>query len=991
MAEAPIETPATATQKRPLEEPSSPSGPTDQPDAKRPALDKLLKEDGSLADGAAATDGALADVAQANVTKPEVKGEAAATTESKAELVVTDKQGDTVVPDAPLTGTESTSVGAGSAPRAHSIATNGHHDGRAGSQGPYHHQDETNWLHMRAIISSPEAATVIGKGGENVSQIRRMAGAKCTVSEYNRGAVERILTVSGPVDAVAKAFGLIIRTLNQEPLDQPSTPQSKTYPLRLLIPHILIGSIIGKQGVRIREIQEASGARLNASESCLPLSTERSLVVLGVADAVHIATYYVGSTLVEQLTDRFGGPAASNYASRHGGPQGVVPGGMQVVPYVPQHAGGQMGHPDTYRKHPNHPGGPPQRAPSGPYGMPYGQGPPQPHGPGPYGASSPRAPSIGAGPAGPYGPQPPHPAGAVGPHPAGPYPPHAGGPPNPAHAGPPQQPMQIPGQPITQQIFIPNDMVGAIIGKGGAKINEIRQLSGSVIKINEPTDNNNERLVTITGTQECNQMALYMLYSSKRSGLFLAFALCDLLRGAIWASEAGNLDSPLLTPVWYRRLPPFATRQNSVHRARLSAGGNISRTRGTAMASLGRPLGVPVMEMPSPTASETSLSTQQDGPQQRQTPDHMDRTSRQLQLQTQQQQSRSRSRARRSPSRLPLRTAFRNFSGVAEVIVGDDSDRSRPKTRFMVHKELLTAASPFFDAALNSTFAEGMDNQVKLPEEKPDSFEWFLQWLYTGSLTSPHARFDDGPDWVVAGHRNHTLLDPASGRLVHGSGVGFAVQQYAEQMARSDGDLRNHQGSPKYFLLIDLFALSDRLLTTQLSNHILSTIARLSEATNSVPTPSDTWILYDSIPDGSKLRTLVLDLFAYKKTDRLLETHKDEWHPRFLRELVVKLKRPGPEAIERHCLEPWSPKSWSQTRACEGCKETLKPLVSVDKCAMCEKAFCAGCLRRHGDPSSGGVASLSHDASGCKPWMGPGMCRRYHEHAEGESCLGLGM
>lgn len=65
-------------------------------------------------------------------------------------------------------------------------------------------------------------------------------------------------------------------------------------------------------------------------------------------------------------------------------------------------------------------------------------------------------------------------------------------------------------------------MVGAIIGKGGAKINEIRQLSGSVIKINEPQDNSNERLVTITGTQECNQMALYMLYS--RLGKFNRFA-----------------------------------------------------------------------------------------------------------------------------------------------------------------------------------------------------------------------------------------------------------------------------------------------------------------------------------------------------------------------------------------------------------------------------------------------------------------------------------
>jgi heterogeneous nuclear rnp K-like protein 2 len=84
------------------------------------------------------------------------------------------------------------------------------------------------------------------------------------------------------------------------------------------------------------------------------------------------------------------------------------------------------------------------------------------------------------------------------------------------HPGPAAQPMAgvpVPGAPMTQQIYIPNDMVGAIIGKGGAKINEIRQLSGSVIKINEPQDNSNERLVTITGTQECNQMALYMLYS----------------------------------------------------------------------------------------------------------------------------------------------------------------------------------------------------------------------------------------------------------------------------------------------------------------------------------------------------------------------------------------------------------------------------------------------------------------------------------------------
>lgn len=285
--------------------------------------------------------------------------------------------------------------------------------------------------------------------------------------------------------------------MNNEPLEAPSTAQSKTYPLRLLIPHILIGSIIGKSGVRIREIQEASGARLNASDSCLPLSTERSLVILGVADAVHIATYYVAVTLVEQLTERFGGPAASAYATRSGGPAGVVPGGMQVVPYVPQPAGGQYGHPDTFKRHQNQP----NRAPSSAYGVPYMHGgqPSQPQVPQPalhYGAS-PRQAYTGAGP---------HQPGSYG----------GGAPQQPqAHGAPSATPVGgvVPGQPLTQQIYIPNDMVGAIIGKGGAKINEIRHLSGSVIKINEPQDNSNERLVTITGTQECNQMALYMLYS----------------------------------------------------------------------------------------------------------------------------------------------------------------------------------------------------------------------------------------------------------------------------------------------------------------------------------------------------------------------------------------------------------------------------------------------------------------------------------------------
>lgn len=474
--------------KRPLEEPSSPAGPNDQPDAKRPALDKMVKEETHEVEAAQPTE--AESIATEDIKPEDIKPEGDIS-EVAAQNGEQPTQADTIVPDAPaILETQPIQSTAG----ANGRPSNGNQQ-----------VDETNWLHLRSCIGTTEAATVIGKGGENVTQIRRLSGAKCTVSDYSRGAVERILTVSGQVDAVSKAFGLIVRTLNQEDLENPSTSTSKAYPMRLLIPHILIGSIIGKAGVRIREIQEASNAKLNASDTLLPNSGERSLVVLGVADAVHIAVYYVAQTLVEQLTERFGGPAASQYATRSGMAANVVPGGMSVQPYVPQPAGGQFSQPNPYifRRPDSSQQSTPMSQHSG-YGTPNT---PHMHGhqsqqPTPYGH-----------PAMPYGAGSPARAHYGGPAQPAPYGGHHGAAPV-AHGGAPNQPpVQMPGQPLTQQIFIPNDMVGAIIGKGGAKINEIRQLSGSVIKINEPTDNSNERLVTITGTQECNQMALYMLYS----------------------------------------------------------------------------------------------------------------------------------------------------------------------------------------------------------------------------------------------------------------------------------------------------------------------------------------------------------------------------------------------------------------------------------------------------------------------------------------------
>ena len=281
-------------------------------------------------------------------------------------------------------------------------------------------------IHMRCLIVTQDASIIIGKGGSHVNEIREKSGARVVVSESIPGNPERILNVSGPLDAVSKAFGLIVRRINDEPFDVPSVPGSRAVTIKFMIPNSRMGSVIGKQGSKIKEIQDASGARLNASEGMLPGSTERVLSVAGVADAIHIATYYIGNILIE-ANERL--PSSGNSSYR----------------------------PSSYARRP-------------PYtGSSYVPG---------YSSSQP----------------------------------YAGGP------NPPQQ-LQ------TQQIYIPNDLVGCIIGKGGSKINEIRHMSASQIKIMEPgavgvgmngapapSGGEGERLVVITGQPANIQMAVQLLY-----------------------------------------------------------------------------------------------------------------------------------------------------------------------------------------------------------------------------------------------------------------------------------------------------------------------------------------------------------------------------------------------------------------------------------------------------------------------------------------------
>lgn len=160
-------------------------------------------------------------------------------------------------------------------------------------------ESDPTYVLFRMYCPVKEASTIVGKKGEKINHIRDKANVRINVSENLKNVPERIILVRGPAENVAKAFGLIARTILEEPEDEPASILSRQYNLKLLVPHPMVGFIIGKQGVKFREIEDSSAAKLKAAEQPLPYSTDRILSITGVGDAIHIAIYYISQVMIE--------------------------------------------------------------------------------------------------------------------------------------------------------------------------------------------------------------------------------------------------------------------------------------------------------------------------------------------------------------------------------------------------------------------------------------------------------------------------------------------------------------------------------------------------------------------------------------------------------------------------------------------------------------------------------------------------------------------
>lgn len=311
-------------------------------------------------------------------------------------------------------------------------------------------------LTIRLIMQGKEVGSIIGKKGDNIKRFREESGAKINISDGS--CPERIVTITGSTDNILRAFSLVAQKFEEDlqtsiaGTNVPKPPVT----LRLIVPASQCGSLIGKSGSKIKEIREATGASIQVASEMLPNSTERAVTVSGTAEAITKCIYQICYVMMESPPKG----ATIPYRPKPAVPPLIFAGG-QAYAVQGQYA---IPHPDLTKLHQLAL----QHAPLLP-GHNVGTLNPQ--------AWAALASTNGLRP------------GATG-------------------------SASVVGATTTSEMTIPNDLIGCVIGKGGVKINEIRQISGAVIKVANPEDGSKDRLVTITGTPESINFAQYLINAS---------------------------------------------------------------------------------------------------------------------------------------------------------------------------------------------------------------------------------------------------------------------------------------------------------------------------------------------------------------------------------------------------------------------------------------------------------------------------------------------
>ncbi|XP_078795481.1 poly(rC)-binding protein 3 isoform X7 [Oryzias latipes] len=164
---------------------------------------------------------------------------------------------------------------------------------------------------LRLVVPASQCGSLIGKGGSKIKEMRESPPKGATIPYRPKPASTPVIFSGGQAYTIQGQYAIPhpdLTKLHQLAMQQtPFTPLGQTTPAfpgldaappasthELTIPNDLIGCIIGRQGTKINEIRQMSGAQIKIANA-MEGSSERQITITGTPANISLAQYLINA------------------------------------------------------------------------------------------------------------------------------------------------------------------------------------------------------------------------------------------------------------------------------------------------------------------------------------------------------------------------------------------------------------------------------------------------------------------------------------------------------------------------------------------------------------------------------------------------------------------------------------------------------------------------------------------------------------------------
>jgi hypothetical protein len=195
-------------------------------------------------------------------------------------------------------------------------------------------------------------------------------------------------------------------------------------------------------------------------------------------------------------------------------------------------------------------------------------------------------------------------------------------------------------------------------------------------------------------------------------------------------------------------------------------------------------------------------------------------------------------------------------SEVVSVLVG------KKRKEFNIHKKLICQASKYFNDAFTGPFKEGQENKMYMPEDDPEVFSYFVDWLYRNPLPVVEDTFVD--------EKKEVEITKASEYKTFGPATKEEHLQEVERVSKEAEEKKKAQDirlGDQFDRLLKLYFFAEKIFLHDLMNRAMDRIRLGLTTYNRYLESREVKLVYLNTSQGSILRSFCAELLVYQLGD----------------------------------------------------------------------------------------------------------------------------